>query len=79
MLKSVDERYDTIFPQTWRVQHCILMAFLQQTRQHILEILEGRDINQLTSPNNEPSSQEVTYHWHVQLPQIGHGCSPRLC
>jgi len=42
MLKMVDERYDTIFPPGWRVQHCLLMAFLQQTRQHILEILEGR-------------------------------------
>lgn len=40
-LKQVDDRFDGVFPPTWRVQHCLLMAFLQQTRQHILEILEG--------------------------------------
>lgn len=41
-LKQVDDRFDAVFPPTWRVQHCLLMAFLQQTRQHILEILEGK-------------------------------------
>lgn len=44
-LSQVDARFDGVFPASWRVQHCLLMAFLQQTRQHILEILEGEHRN----------------------------------
>jgi hypothetical protein len=40
-LKTVDERFNDVFPPEWRVQHCLLMAFLQQTRQDILHIMEG--------------------------------------
>lgn len=34
--------FEGVFPAHWRVPHCLLMAFLQQTRQHILETLEGK-------------------------------------
>jgi hypothetical protein len=42
VIVQVDERFDNVFPPHWRVQHCLLMAFLQATRQQILEQLEGR-------------------------------------
>lgn len=34
-------RFEGVFPAHWRVPHSLLMAFLQQTRQCILETLEG--------------------------------------
>ncbi|TFJ84963.1 hypothetical protein NSK_003991 [Nannochloropsis salina CCMP1776] len=49
-LKNVEERFHGVFPAHWKVELCLLMAFLQTTRQHILDTLEA----------GGPESEDVT-------------------
>lgn len=40
LLRSVDLRFDGVFPKHWRVQQRLCMMFLTQTRAALLEVLE---------------------------------------
>lgn len=40
-------RFHGVFPAHWKVELCLLMTFLQTTRQHILDTLEGTLVSSL--------------------------------
>jgi len=43
LLRSVEEAFDNVFPPHWKVQYQLTTMFLNQTSEHLLFLLQGKD------------------------------------
>lgn len=71
LLRSVDLRFDGVFPKHWRVQQRLCMMFLTQTRAALLEVLEdgskeAEDVTVLLKVNPQNTAAVNSCHFALR-------------